>query len=607
MDTNQVERNMAEKSATMDAINQTTFARTFFPRLPALVRNDIKRKVQSRAKRKNATKENMSKAANDAVKFGLKCAGFIEDKFSFVDSRNKAKTEPLSHDILMRDDAVSKFASLYADKHNNFFDAVNAEDNESFSDAMTALYLDMASSLQSIHLVAPYVNFDLQSDPERIQDFEEMLTVAVLKMVSEKWLERRLLKLRAQYVEYAQIALCRVGDKKHQSRYVSDITFSNWTHKQRESADFMASMSVLNQDTNEHFKLEEVAKRTVSNPENRRIEMMVRSRGFEELAEEYGYTALFITWTLPSKYHRNSYKWNGATVKEGHSELMRQWALARANLAKSKIEYFGFRVAEPHKDATSHAHYFLFCRPEKKQKVISTLRAIATDEDREELGKDVSARFDVKEADPSKGGATAYIAKYISKNINGKHMPESEAEKNAFKVRAWASVHGIRQFQQFGGAPVTLWRTLRRTKPEQTQQDKDLDELRQAADSSKWALFCRMAGEAKIQYEKSKNDYGETVGKIVGFTWRESVYTVFTECYSLVKSKDVQRLLESRSGSPWSTENNCNSQLTNELVKLTGWSLDGVKCLLNPLKRGATIPIDQDCTIKMRNNGLIVT
>lgn len=60
-----------------------------------------------------------------------------------------------------------------------------------------------------------------------------------------------------------------------------------------------------------------MVKRTTANPENRRIEMMVRSRGFEELAQELGYTALFITWTLPSKYHRESDKWGGLVQRTG--------------------------------------------------------------------------------------------------------------------------------------------------------------------------------------------------------------------------------------------------------------------------------------------------
>ncbi|MCI9697226.1 replication endonuclease, partial [Vibrio parahaemolyticus] len=212
---------------------------------------------------------------------------------------------------------------------------------------------------------------------------------------------------------------------------------------------------------------------------------------------------------LPSRYHRNSPKWDGSSVKDGHAELMRQWSLARAKLAKLEIEYFGFRVAEPHKDATSHAHYFLFCSHKDKANIIRILRGEAITPDREELGDDITPRFDVKEADPSKGGATAYIAKYVSKNINGKHMPDTEAEESAFKVRAWASVHRIRQFQQFGGEPVSLWRSLRRATAEQTQKDDQLEELRQAADSSKWALFCQLAKGAKLAYKENKNDYGE--------------------------------------------------------------------------------------------------
>lgn len=195
-------------------------------------------------------------------------------------------------------------------------------------------------------------------------------------------------------------------------------------------------MAVMNNETVNSFNLEDAIKRTTANPENRRIEMMVRSRGFEELAQDLGYTALFITWTLPSKYHRVSKKWNGASIKDGHQVLMQQWALGRALIAKEDIHYFGFRVAEPHKDAASHAHYFLFCSPDDKEFIIETLKSCAISEDKHELGSDNSPRFDVKEADPKKGGATAYIAKYLSKNINGKHMLENEGEESVYRARA---------------------------------------------------------------------------------------------------------------------------------------------------------------------------
>lgn len=594
---------MADKTQATQAIFQSSFSKRFFPRLPAIVRNDVKRKVESRTKRANATNQNLAKAADEAVKFGLKCAAYIEDKYPFVDSRNHAKPEPLSHNILMREDAIKKLASRYADELAAILQNVDASQFSDFLGALVWVYRTQAKKLSEIYVLAPVVDFS----QKKREVLEEQLTIAVLKMQAEQWLERRLLRLRAQYIEYSQIALCRVGDKGHQSRYVSEVSFQNWTRKQHESKQYMAAMSVLNTETGEHFKLEDVASRTVANPENRRIEMMVRSRGFEELAEELGYTALFITWTLPSKYHRNSPHWNGASVKEGHKALMAKWAVGRARLAKRDIDYFGFRVAEPHKDATSHSHYFLFCSHKDKADVVRILREEATHEDRAELGSDVTPRFDVKEADPSKGGATAYIAKYVSKNINGKHMPESKAEENAFKVRAWASVHGIRQFQQFGGEPVSLWRSLRRATSEQTAHDEKLEALRQAADSSKWSLFCQLAHDAKLEYETKKNQYGEVVSKVIGFTWLSEVIETCSDTFQLVKTKDLKRALETRSGSTWSTENNCNPSLSQALTELTGWSIQGVKCLIKPLQSGAKIQIDQHATVSLRNGGLVVT
>ena len=136
--------------------------------------------------------------------------------------------------------------------------------------------------------------------------------------------------------------------------------------------------------------------------------------------------------------------------------------------------------------------------------------------------------------------------------------------------------------------------------------DPKLEELRQAADSSKWSLFCQLADSAKVAYQSKQNQYGETTKKVIGFSWLGRLIETSSECYSLVKKKDVKRLQEARSVSPWSTENNCNSPLVEHLQRVTGWSVEGVQCLISPLMRGAKVQIDKYTSISFRNNRLIV-
>lgn len=289
---------------------------------------------------------------------------------------------------------------------------------------------------------------------------------------------------------------------------IKGIYASDWLASQRRNQlirhERSMSSTMLTNNLGESFSLKELSDKSVSNPKIRKAELMARIRGFEDHSKTENHDALFLTVTCPSKYHRSfsksgdeNPKWGGYTPLDAQKYLNNIWQRIRAKLDRENIRFYGFRVAEPNHDGTPHWHLLLFVNVNESKPLTEICKEYALMEDPNEKGAQ-EHRFTVKRIDPNKGSATGYIAKYISKNIDGSDLDTGIYGENpvtaAERVNAWASCWGIRQFQQLGGPSVSVWREARRLKEHQTEQNKSLEALRHSADTSNWQEFTKIMG-----------------------------------------------------------------------------------------------------------------
>ncbi|MFP1572191.1 replication endonuclease [Enterobacter kobei] len=434
-------------------------------------------------------------------------------------------------------------------------------------------------------LIAPWAS-------RRKMPLDEM-AASIRKILDDRFWSRLLRKYTRRWREHLHIAF---GDvRRDVSPYCSKNHVKQWDARRKRSREIMSRLELEDQVTGERMSLIEQIDKSVSNPEKRRVELMTRIGGFEKVATESGYAGSFFTLTAPSKYHaytafgHRNHKWNGASPRRSQRYLNQIWQQIRAELARREIPVFGLRVAESHHDGTPHWHGLLFTAPEHTAELKEVMEDYATREDAEELtGKSgKQPRFELKPIDPALGSATGYVVKYISKNIDGYALDgESDHEsgrplkETAKHATAWASCWGIRQFQFVGGAPVSVWRELRRLRNQELADKVSpvFGELHRAAHAGDWQGYITLQGgpfvsrsrlvlRAWYQYKNEPTSYGEYQKSIKGLVMpTSSIPPVETRLHSyrIVKMKpkssdhaDPDFDLKGASAPSWTRVNNC--------------------------------------------------
>lgn len=391
---------------------------------------------------------------------------------------------------------------------------------------------------------------------------------AIRRMCDPAWWKRRLRRKAEMAAEAAARAHGLVSNET--GLFASDDAVARHRRKRRYNQLYLEEHCLVS-EYGEYLELADAAASNVSNPRIRVAEMMGRARGTEEYAKAMGLDAWFITATCPSRFHRQlssggrNPRFDGSTPADGQRWLCRNWSRIRAEMMRAGISPIGFRVAEPNHDATPHWHMLLFVRKEHSEK----FRQIIFDHFLADSGDEPGAkkaRVQFERIDMESGSATGYIAKYLSKNIDGSNVgidyesgsDQTDCAESVERVLAWAATWGTRQFQGIGQPPVTVWRELRRVNTSLCGRAED---LRIAADAGDWQAFIELCGGPgasrilrgvsilRVETESMSHYDDEPVMAIAGVVVDSLEYLCRDTRWQIWRKADLL--------GPWTRENNC--------------------------------------------------
>lgn len=361
----------------------------------------------------------------------------------------------------------------------------------------------------------------------------------VARVRCELWWRRQLRKLHIRALEHSNIRMHYVHYRSEP--YASDEAVRRRIAQNRRNERTLEAVTVEN-ELGHRFTIAELAAKSISNKALKRGELFTRLRGCEELAFDARFRGVMFTLTCPSRFHavtqvgtgfRPNRNYCDASPRDAQRYLRKVWQRIRAKLKRLGVTYFGMRVAEPHHDATPHWHGLVFS--DDIESFCAVMREHGLRDSGDERGaQERRVRFEV--IDSAKGSAVGYIAKYISKNIDGHAVGTHKTQEGfiveadiwgeieitpSMRVETWAAQWGIRQFQQFGGAPVGVWRELRRVRETDLPAESESPEIRTAWHAAQktgehradWAEYARamggVAGEKRMIYVRHTTEHRE--------------------------------------------------------------------------------------------------
>lgn len=314
-------------------------------------------------------------------------------------------------------------------------------------------------------------------------------------------------------------------------RWVCPDGLAEHRDTRRAQATWLAAHQMVPGDGGEPVGLDKLAE---GRDRRRYAELLARSAGIAENAEDAGMQPRLLTITVPSRMHpttsaggrrRPNPRYDGTTVRAAHRWAMDGWARWRTALDRRDIDIQWAIGAQPHRDGCPHYHAVVWARPDDWGEV-ERLAERYWWRCEPDAHATVDRRIDIRPCHGGPAGAVAYLSRmiaYIARHVDDSpDAPDATAEAEA--TTAWASAHRIRRYRT-SETHATVWRLLRRGDVDVAPLGADAVAAQAAARGDRdagrrpdYAEFVRRVRAAGIRpaYRTARGRYGDPCHRLVG-------------------------------------------------------------------------------------------